>query len=77
LENRPESQKRVSKPAGSVVLDYDQFNRVESVNGILTGATDPDTLLWSWNMSYSQLKQIDGPNGNTACCLDEASGFVA
>jgi hypothetical protein len=42
----------------------------------LTGATDPDTLLWSWNMSYSQLKQIDGPNGNTACCLDEASGFV-
>jgi len=53
----------VSNPAGDVVIGYDQFNRVESVNGVLTGATDPDTLLWSWNMSYSRLNQINGPNG--------------
>jgi hypothetical protein len=46
--------------AGTVDVDYDKFNRVTSVNGVLTGATDPDTVTYTWNSGYSQLDQIDG-----------------
>jgi len=38
-----------------VDVDYDEFNRVERVDGILTAGTDPDTVLWTWNASTSQL----------------------
>jgi len=51
----------IENPAGTVDIDYDEFNRVERVDGILTGSAD--TLLWTWNAGYSQLDQIDGPNG--------------
>ena len=57
----------IENPAGTVDIDYDEFNRVERVDGILTRSAD--TLLWTWNAGYSQLDQIDGPNGNASRCL--------
>jgi RHS repeat-associated protein len=48
----------VENGAGTVDIDYDEFNRVTGVDGILGGTPDADDITLSWNSSRSELASI-------------------